>query len=387
MTALQTTPAWASAPARLRRVLDGSLLRSAPRTALRRLLLDRALDFWLGELDGRLSLTESRARVLSVVDETHDVKTFELDPGAAWLRRGHLAGQWVPVDVEIDGVRVRRCYSISSAPGGDRVAITVKRVPGGRVSGFLHEHVRPGAIVGIGAPDGDFVLPRSAGTADGKLLLLGGGSGVTPLLSIVRELARQDRLSDVVFVQGARTAADVIFADELAALAREHAGLRVSVRLDDAPDARPLDDAALRALVPDFDQRETYLCGPAGMMDAVLAIYERAGAASRLRTERFVAAAPRVAIANDTRAPLPVSLRLSRSGRTVAGGPGTVLEQLERGGERPAFGCRMGICNSCRCRKQRGTVVNVNTGRVSSEADEEIRLCVSVAQTDLELAL
>lgn len=371
MSSLQATPAWARAPLRLR-----AARRLSATGVAKRLFLDCQIDFWLGELHPAWSLTELRGRVVRVIDETHDVKTFVLEPGAGWP--GHRAGQYVPVEVEIDGARVRRCYSISSAPGDGHVAITVKRVPGGRVSGFLHDHVHEGSVIGLGTPAGDFVL---GGSPSAGLLLLSGGSGATPGMAILRDMAARGAVRSVVYVQAARSAADVIFRDELRALAKEHPGLRLVFRLDDEATTGPLDEAELRALVPDFAERETLLCGPPGMMDAMERIWSRAGARDWLRTERFVAARPPAATADG------VTLRLSRSARSVPAGPGTLLEQLERAGERPAYGCRMGICQTCRCRKLTGTVEDLLTGAVSSEPDQEIRLCVSVARSDLNLAL
>jgi ferredoxin-NADP reductase len=375
MSALRmTTPAWASAPLRLRaaRKVLGS-------TAATRLFFDRQVDFWLGELAPAWSLSELRATVLGVVDETHDVKTFVLAPGAGWP--GHRAGQYVAVDVEIDGARMRRCYSLSSAPGDARLTITVKRVPGGRVSGFLHDNVRRGSVLVLGMPAGDFVL---GSPAPGKLLLLSGGSGVTPVMSLLRDLSRRDAVRDIVFLHAARSASDVIFRDELRALEQRHTGLRVVFQLDDAPGGGPLDEAKLRVAVPDLAERETFLCGPSGMMDSVERMFARIGATDRLRSERFVAAA---GMRSAGAAAGPVTLRLSRSGRSIVGSAGTLLEQLERAGERPGYGCRLGICNTCRCRKRSGIVENTVTGAISSEPDQEIRLCVSVARSDLDIEL
>ena len=182
------------------------------RAAVQRLFFDRQAEFWMGELDPLRSLTEIRARVVEVVEETEDTKTFVLQPNAAW--RGHRAGQHASVEVEVNGVRVRRCYSISSRPGEALVSITVKRVPGGRVSAWLHEHTRSGDILRLGAAAGDFVLP---GATPAKLLLLSGGSGITPVMSMLRDLGAHDALDDVVFVHYARSRADVIFGEELAA--------------------------------------------------------------------------------------------------------------------------------------------------------------------------
>jgi ferredoxin-NADP reductase len=200
-------------------------------------------------------------------------------------------------------------------------------------------------------------------------------------MSILRDLAARGAVGDVVFLHAARDEQSVIFGRELAALAARHAGLRVERWLDDQAGG-PIGEAGLRALVPDFAERESFLCGPEGMMSSLEGAWERAGAAGRLRRERFAPRAAAPAGAGGI-----VNLRLSRSGKTIVAGPGTLLEQLERGGERPAHGCRMGICQTCRCKKRQGTVEDLTTGRTSSEPDQEIRLCVSVARSDLDLAL
>jgi len=336
------------------------------RTFARRLFLDRQAAFWLGP--GGL-----HARVVEVIDETPDARTFVLRPSRHWT--GHQAGQHTTIEVEIDGVRHRRCYSISSAPSDPQVAITVKRVAGGRVSSWLHDDVRAGHVLGLGRAAGDFVLAPSEASA--PLLLIGGGSGVTPLMSILRDLDNRDAVHDVVVVVHARRAGDVIFGRELAAIATRHPGMRLLVHLDD------LDEARLARLVPDFAARTTLLCGPAGLMERVERMWAAAGATPRLRREQF--AAPPV----PTPAPgAPVAVRLTTADRTVlAAGAGTLLEQLERAGERPPSGCRIGICQSCRCRKRRGVVENLRTGAISSDPDEDIQLCISRGRSDLELAL
>lgn len=351
--------------------------RIAPTFAKRawhRWFLDRHADFWLGEVSPRWSLTERRARVVEVIRETVDTTTFVLAPGRAWP--GHRAGQYVPVEVELDGVRTRRCYSISSgasAAGARRIAITVRRVPGGRVSPWLHENLRTGSIVRLGAPAGDFVAPMEAT----PLLLVGGGSGITPIMAIVRELAERGALADVIVIHGARTQADAVFWPQLTALATAHPGLRLIARRDDQHGY--LDVDSLRALVPDLAARETFVCGPPGLVDVVRA----AAPADRFHCERFVAVsrAPRPSSASTA-----VTVQL-RSHAVIARGPGTLLEQLERAGERPAHGCRMGICNTCRCTKRAGAVLDITTGVVSAEPDQEIRLCTSIAHSDLTLEL
>ena len=151
MTALQ--PLAANVPLRLRRAV------AAASTLARRFALDRQVDFWLRELNPVWSYQRLRARVVDVLHETHDVKTFVLLPNGHW--RGHRAGQFVTVEVEINGVRMTRCYSLSSAPGGRKCAITVKRAAGGRVSSWMHDHLQRGDVLALGTPSGEFVAAAS----------------------------------------------------------------------------------------------------------------------------------------------------------------------------------------------------------------------------------
>lgn len=356
--------------------------------AWRRWFLDRHAEFWLRELGTTRSFIAPRARVVDLIDETADTRTLVLAPGRRWP--GHRAGQYVPIEIEVDGARVRRCYSISSggaSPGARRIAITVRRVPGGRASTALHQ-LRCGAVVGLGTPAGDFVLDAPVAP---KLLLVGGGSGITPIMAMIRDLAdrRQGETGHardgrgVIVIHGSRTAAEAIFGAELASLAARFDWLRIHARRDDDVESGRLDTQGLRTLVPDLAEREIFVCGPLGLMEVVTQAARDVGALHRVHQERFVAPAARSAGAGGA-----VTVALLRTGvEVVAAGPGSLLAQLERAGQHPVFGCRMGICHSCRCRKLRGTVEDSVTGVVSSEPDQDIRLCVSLARSDLELAL
>jgi ferredoxin-NADP reductase len=369
-------------------------VRARGAVVARRLFLDRQVELWAAALDGAWSLSEIRARVVAVVAETSDTRTFVLSPNARW--RGHRAGQYVSLEIEIDGVRVRRCYSISSAPGEQQLAITVKRTPGGRVSNWLHDHLRVGDVVRMGPAAGDFVLPA---TSDPRgLFFVSGGSGITPVMSMLRSLAARGPIEDLVFVHHARSRADVIFGAELARLAAAHRGLRLIIRTDDEPGGR-FDERRLIELVPDFAARATFLCGPPPLMERVERMYEAAGATVHLKRERFgllpsPAAVPASPLGGvDGRGneafgidALGVEVRLARSGRRFTANRATpLLDQLERAGERPPYGCRMGICQTCQCTKRSGTVLNSITGAVSSEPNEKIQLCISVPRSDVEL--
>lgn len=336
-----------------------------------KIAVNHHVEFWLGELDPSWSVRELRGRVLEIIDETHDVRTFVIRANRHW--KGHRAGQYVGVDVEQNGVRTRRCYSISSAPGGPRertFAITVKRV--GRVSTWLHDHVAVGDVLRLTPPEGAFVLPSPA---PAFLLFLSGGSGITPVMSILRDLVRRGVTKDVVFLHAARCEADVIFAAELAELAKRHDWLRLVIHHG------PLDRKTLERAVPDYVKRMTFMCGPAPMMDALSPAW--AGIEHLLVTERF-SAAPKVPAG--PRAKVRLTMATSETSFDIDNSA-SLLEQIERAGHHPKSGCRMGVCHSCVCRKKSGAVEDLTTGIVSDEPDQDIRLCVSRARSDLTLSL
>jgi ferredoxin-NADP reductase len=354
-------------------------------TAWRRWFLDRHVEFWRNELGVPAHM---QARVVEIITETADTRTFVLRPDRRWP--GHRAGQYIPIDVEIDGVRGRRCYSISSGSsvrGARRISITIKRVPSGRLSTWFHDHVQRGDMIGIGPPSGDFVVEKGGGDlaqVPRRLLLVAGGSGITPVMAIVRDLEMSDSLHDVVVVHAARCNADAIFGRELAELATTEPGLRLVAHRDSVHGR--LDASTLVHLVPDLARREVFVCGPPGLLDLVTEVATAAGAS--VHHERFVAAPPAQHLAPTRANARPTAVTVRLRGRSVAvDGTGPLLGELERAGERPPHGCRMGICNTCRCHKQSGTVEDLLTGAVSSEPDQEIRLCVSIARSDLELAL
>lgn len=344
-------------------------------SAWRHWFLDRHAEFWLGQLGSAWSPTELRARVVEVIDETVDTRTFVLAPNRHWP--GHRAGQYVAIAVEINGMRVRRPYSISSGASGpgDRIAITVKRVDGGKVSTWLHERLRAGHVIGLGRPQGDFVAPAALPGATRPLLFVAGGSGITPVMAILRDLEARKQLGDVVVLHSARTAEDAIFGRDLAVMATQQPGLRLVAHR--TAGVGRLDAVTLAALVPDMATREVYVCGPAGLRELV-----RSVAGERSHEEAFTA--PMVCLPPQDTTTRTAQLRDRRV--SLVGG-GTVLQQLERAGEQPAYGCRIGVCHTCRCTKKAGAVLDLTTGRISTEPDEEIRLCVSIARSDLELAL
>ena len=336
-----------------------------------------AVEDALTALHPLLSLTQVRARVLRVVEETSTTKTFVLQPNALWA--GAQAGQFVRVQLEIDGRRVERAYSLSSRPGARCLAFTVKRQDSGLVSHFLHQTVKAGDVLTISQAMGDFTLPDALPS---KILLLSAGSGITPVMSMLRELKARGYAGDVVFLHVCRAPDDLIFATQLQALAVDFLSLRLMVHYDAS--AGTFSPETLVAQLPDIDQRATWMCGPAGFMDAISAHWQAQALASPLFSERFVGAPLLPSTAPGT----PVQVVFTDSGAAFSTqGTEPLLVQAERAGLTPKHGCRIGICRSCQCTKTHGTVENLQTGEVSSAPNELIRLCISTARSDVALAL
>ncbi len=341
-----------------------------------------ALSFFLEELNPLWSLVEPRGRILDIVEETHDTKSFVLSPGWGWRR--FAPGQHVGVAVEIDGRLYRRRYSISSAPvrrSRDPITITVKREPGGRISNHLHDQARVGDVLRLAPPAGDFVLPSPA---PDKLLLLAGGSGITPIMAQLRALLAAGHEGPVRLLHYIRSTQDRIFGDTLQALARQHPNLEVHWCEEDGP-ASPQRFSAeqIAALVPDYAEHHAMLCGPAGFMAVVREHWDSLGRSDALQFEYFGSVPdlkPQPAAAGT------LGVRLAGRQRDLRAGENqNLLQALEGAGESPAYGCRQGICQSCKCRKLSGTVRNLVTGALSREPEEDIQLCISAAETDLVL--
>lgn len=339
----------------------------------------------LRRVEPTLSLRRIRARVVAVRTETHDVKTYVLRPNARFRR--FEPGSFVNVMVRINGQLFQRSYSISSAPSQDGLfSITVKRVPGGLVSNWLADEVQPGHVLSLSAPSGQFVLPAERPPA---LLMLSAGSGITPVMSMLRHLVAEGSTSAITFVHFARTPRDIIFHDELLRIADAAPNVRLAFCVEDA-DAHwqgargRFCQELLESIAPDFRELDTFMCGPSPFMKAVVTTLEQSGAElSRLRYERFSAEFDATQFLEHAQL-----VRFVRSGsESMASTPRTILEEAERLGVRLEWGCRAGNCGTCRCKKLSGVVTDVTTGVESGAGEEFIFPCVSVPRGAVEVEL
>jgi ferredoxin-NADP reductase len=322
---------------------------------------------------------EVRAEVIAARHQTAKSVTLTLRPSANWS--GLRAGQFVDVSVEIDGVRETRPYSpAGSEHAAGTIELTVSTHPEGKVSRHLREHARPGMIVGLSQAQGEFVLPEERPES---VLLISGGSGITPVMAMLRTLCEEEFPGEIGFLNYARSSDLALYGAELEELAAARHP-RVRVARGFTRERGPVLGGRfrcehLRAVISDHRAAATFVCGPPALIDSVRALWTRDRLAAPA-VETFTA--PAFEFDTDG-AEGRVSFLASRREAANSGLP--LLEQAEDAGLAPEHGCRMGICNTCSTRKRTGRVRNIVTGAISSAADEQIRICVSVPVGDVAL--
>ncbi|GGQ72501.1 ferredoxin--NADP reductase [Couchioplanes azureus] len=322
----------------------------------------------------RPGLPFHRLRVARVIAETADARSLVLSvPPALAAEFGYRPGQYLTVRVPGGGGTVARCYSLSSSPHTDTdLKITVKRVRDGQASNWICDHVEPGAELDLTPPAGEFT-PASL---DDDLLLLAGGSGITPVMAIIKSVLAQGR-GRLALVYANRDAGSVIFAGELAALRERHPDrLTVTHWLDHERGAPRGEDLA--PLLRPYARREAFVCGPEPFVVVARQALERAGVApQRVRVERFESMLPTT---------LDATAEVTLDGQThrLAWPAGTrLLDVIMSAGLNPPFSCRQGNCGTCACRLVDGDVELVRNEVLEEEdfAEGYILACQAVART------
>lgn len=330
---------------------------------------------YLDVIDPLLSGSQLRGRIVGIHPETRDAVTVQIKPGTGW--RPHLPGQFLRLGIEVDGVRQWRSYSITSRPGDRCVTITVKAVPGGVVSNHLVRRATVGTIVHLGQPAGDFTLP--GGNTALKALFLTAGSGITPVMGMLRSIEPQAD-DDIVVVHSAPRAEEFIFGGELRMLAQRRRIRLVEVQTRTDGHLQP---ARLADIVDDLDQRQTWACGPTEMLDSVESHWATICLSNQLHIERF---RPTIIATGDGGA-----VTFSATGTTVDDdGSRSLLDAGESAGVLMPSGCRMGICFGCVAPLRRGAVRDLRTGALTTANDGDgvvIQTCVSAAAGDCDIDL
>jgi len=322
---------------------------------------------YLDLIDPMRSGADLRGRIVEVRPETADAATVVIRPGRGW--RGHVPGQYIRIGIDIDGVRHWRAYSLTHRADGSPaagipagcIAITTKAIPEGKVSRHLVREAGPGTLVMLDQATGDFTLPSPA---PAKVLFLTAGSGITPVMGMLRSGA----VTDAVLVHSALTRDDVVFGAELRELAA--AGRIRLVEVHNDTDGL-LDVRTLPTLVPDLAEREVYTCGPTGLMDAVEEELAGLGLLERLHAERF----------------RPSILAIGEGGTATFGttsveaaGDRPLLDVGEEAGVLMPSGCRMGICFGCVLPLREGAVRDLRSGDLTTAGPGVlVQTCVSAA--------
>ena len=359
-----------------------------PLAVVEALATPHGIDRYLELVHPMLTVRDLRAEVTDVRRSTEDTVTLTLRPTRQW--KGFEAGQFVRVSIDIDGVRRTRCYSpaCSQHRADGRVELTIKAHPDGLVSRHLHAHAAPGLVVGLSQADGAFTLPSPRPE---RALLISGGSGITPVLSMLRTLLDERHTGEVVFLHYAFGERDVAHLDELRSIAAAHHNVRLVLAF--TGQAESADGAGgdlhgrfraqhLKAAAPWYREAETFVCGPLGLTTAIRAHYTDAKLDDRLHTEEFTPT-PIVPAGGDAAG----ELTFNSTGTSAANDGTPILEQAEAAGLAPEHGCRMGICFSCTAVKTSGCTRNVLTGELNSDPDTEIQVCVSAPVGDVAIDL
>jgi ferredoxin-NADP reductase len=336
-------------------------------------------DDYLELINPLWSTRELRGRIERITRETPDAVTILIRPGYEW--EGHEPGQYLRIGIDVDGVRHWRAYSLTSDPARPDgfISVTPKLVPEGKVTPALVQRGRVGTLVGLGGVEGEFVLPDETPE---RILFLSAGSGVTPIMSMIRSLGHAGELADVVHIHSARDAEDVIFGRELREMARRHEGFRLHEHHTGAkPRLTPRD---LDELCPDWREREAFVSGPGELLDDIDAWWETEGEPARLHMERFQ---PRI-IDGDAEHGDGGTITFTKSKLTAECDGGTpILVAGEEAGASLPFGCREGICHTCVGELRSGRIRDLRTGKVHGQEGENVRTCIHAPEGDVEIAL
>jgi ferredoxin-NADP reductase len=347
--------------------------------AVRSLFTPLLPDDYLELINPLWSTQELRGRIVRIERETPDAVTVHIKPGWEWP--GHEPGQYVRIGFVIDGVHHWRAYSLTSDPGRPDgvISITPKLVEEGTVTPWLVREAQPGTIVRLSDVEGTFTLPDPLPE---RLLFVSAGSGVTPVMSMLRDLERRGALGDVVHQHSARTTAEVIFGPALRGMAERSPGYRLRLRI--TSEEGRIGPSDLDALCPDWREREAFLSGPGEMLDAFKEHCEREGDPEHLHMERFQ---PIIGEGDGELGDGGRIRFLESDVEATSDGTQPILVAGEQAGATLPFGCRMGICHTCVGTLCSGRIRDLRTGKVSGSEGEVVRTCVNAPEGPIEIAL
>jgi stearoyl-CoA 9-desaturase NADPH oxidoreductase len=346
--------------------------------AVRRLFSPLQPDDYLEMINPLWTTKELRGKVERVEQQGSEAASVLIRPGYEWP--GHKPGQYVRLGVVIDGVYHWRAYSLTSDPSPEDglISVTPKKVDNGVVSPYLVQKIQPGDLVRLGEIEGVFTLPEPLPS---KMLFISAGSGITPIMSMLRSLDRRGEVDDVVVIHSARTREQVMFLSVLEDLERRHQGMRLDIRL--TSDRGRLEPSDLDKECPDWREREAFCSGPEEMLDKLIEHWENEADPDRLHFERF-----QPKIGGGAGKGEGGEVCFLDSEKTVeCDGSISILEAGEKAGLELAYGCRIGICHTCVGTLKSGKLRDLRSGDVSEPTEQDVRICINTAEGDVELEL
>ena len=343
---------------------------------------------------------------VGVVQETHDVKTFQFQAKEPQLFH-FKPGQFIGIQLEIGGEKHNRSYTIASSPSRPHLLeLTIKREQGGAVSPWLHDNIREGSELEIRGPAGRF---NCFDIPSDKVLLISAGSGITPMMSMLRFWADTDADKDIIFLNWARTVQDIIFRRELSLIDFKSSNVKTEVICTQPGLSENwlgrrgrVNTNLLQDLVEDLDQRTVFCCGPDGFMQQVKDCLKSAnfnmdnyhdetfdpGGKKKAKLEQQVKESPKIVQQPENSGPLTLTLsKLNK--KIIIEENKNLLEKLEAEGVAIDTGCRAGNCGACQVKKISGeTVTQNNIGLQDSEKKQGFILtCTTLVKSDVELDL
>lgn len=350
-------------------------VKKSPLKRLMNVVLEsRDADFWLQKVNPLWSVEVPLAKIVAKDSIAHETVSLTLKVNSHF-QMGQ-AGQHHPVYVTVQGIRYERSYSLSKIDD-QHVLLTLKKVPGGKVSTWLIEQAQVGDIVELGQPFGEMTLPKTTA----PLVLLAAGSGITPMYSLLQELIQSQQITDqaVTLMYWVKTQADAAFLTQLQTWAKQYNNFKFELFCtQDLPQAARLDQSHM-ALVEQLEQAVVYACGPSGFAQRAEQLFAHA---QEIKTEAFSMTLQDTA---DTGF-VQITLTQSKQVLSIAKGQ-SILVSLEQQNIKPKHGCRMGICNKCACHKVEGHTQNIVNGQQNAEPGNLLKICVNSAQSDLVIDL
>lgn len=335
-------------------------------------------DDYLELINPLWSTQELRGRIERIHPEADGAATIVIRPGHKW--EGHRPGQYLRVGVVVEGIHHWRAYSLTSDPGRPDgfITITPKLVEGGVVSPWLVNQAKPGEIVRLGGVEGTFVMPEPVPS---RLLMITAGSGITPIMSMLRDIDQRGAFTNVVMIHSARSRDAVIFGEELLRLEAERPWL--TVHLQETSTAGRIAPRHLDELCPDWTDRLTLASGPGPMLDALSDHWTERGIPEQLDMERF-----QPVIQGEPGVGEGGGIHFTRSDVQANCDPGKpILQAGEEAGAELPFGCRMGICHTCVGQLCSGRLRDLRTGEVHGSEGEMVRTCVNAPEGPIEIKL